>query len=160
MEEPTNIQILEKYTLEFIYDRCEHLIPDNYICTSNKLCSTFIYFLCATNNNIQLLKKCLVVNSTNRIYLTYGAAQSGDLELLKWARENDCLKKIQPRLYFFQPAPTVCSQRATLSAKQQVEKDEVYDFIFFLPHPLGKRGQGEWDSFTCNYAALNGKEKI
>ena len=32
------------------------------------------------------------------------------------------------------PAATRTIQRATLSTKQQVEKDEVYDFIFFLPH--------------------------
>ena len=74
-------------------------------------------------------------------------------------------KKYSRRLYSFStcsfgdkvlPAATRTRQRATLSAKQQVEKDEVVDFIFFLPHPLGKRGQGEWDSLTCSYAAKNG----
>ena len=89
---PKNITKLERYTLEMIYDNCKRMIPTNYICLQNKLCnkSPFMYFYCAKSDNLSLLKKLLIYNSTKGIYITYGAARNGHLSVLKWARENGC----------------------------------------------------------------------
>ena len=89
---PTILTKLEKYTLEFIYDGCEKLMPIKYICKQNGLCNRypFMYFYCAKSDNIPLLKILLKYNSTNGIYITYGAASNGHLDVLKWARENGC----------------------------------------------------------------------
>src|SRR5665647_1847224 len=73
---PDNLKKLEKYTLEMIYDNCEHLIPKKYICNENKLCNDFMFFYCAKPNNLQLLKILLSFNSTNNKYITYGAANN------------------------------------------------------------------------------------
>jgi len=58
---PLNLTKLEKYTLEIIYDNYEHLMPDKYICKQNKLCSErpFMYFYCAANKHMKLLRKLL-----------------------------------------------------------------------------------------------------
>ena len=58
---PTNLKKLDKYTLEIIYDGCEKLIPNRYVCKQNGLCnsSPFMYFYCAKSDNIPLLKKLL-----------------------------------------------------------------------------------------------------
>ena len=89
---PTNLSKIEKYTLEMIYDNCEHLIPTRYICGHNALCnkSPFMYFYCARSDNLPLLEILLNYNSTKGIFITYGAAFGGHLDVLKWARENGC----------------------------------------------------------------------
>ena len=49
-----------------------------------------MYFYCAKSDNLSLLKKLLIYNSTNGKYITSGAAFGGHLDVLKWARENGC----------------------------------------------------------------------
>ena len=89
---PITLSKLETYTLEMMYDGCEQMIPSNYICSHNALCNTspFMYFYCAKPDNLSLLKKLLIYNPTHGKYITYGAAFDGHLDVLKWARENDC----------------------------------------------------------------------
>ena len=107
---PKNITKLERYTLEMIYDNCERMIPTNYICSQNKLCNEypFMYFYCAKSDNLSLLKKLLVYNSTNGKYITYGAARNGHLDVLKWARENGEEKDTVVDCIFSQPARQGC----------------------------------------------------
>ena len=89
---PSDITKLEQYTLEMVYDNCAHLIPSAYICKQNVLCDKypFLYFYCATLNNVSLIKKLIKFNPKHNIYITCGAAYGGHLDVLKWTRENGC----------------------------------------------------------------------
>ena len=75
-----------------IYDECEHLMPTRYICKYNQLCykSPFMNFYRAKPNNILLLKILLIFCPKYHKYMASGSAICGDLDVLKWARENGC----------------------------------------------------------------------
>ena len=119
-----------------------------------------MYFYCAKSDNLSLLKNLLNYNSTNGIYITYGAAFNGYLDVLKWARENDC--------GWDSLTCTYAAQNGHLDVLRWARENGEEKFKTFSnlplrsvpkgrPHPLGKRGQGcQWDSWTCRYAARNG----
>ena len=49
-----------------------------------------MYFYCAVNKFYKILKQLLIFDKNLGKYITYGAAFGGHLDVLKWARENDC----------------------------------------------------------------------
>ena len=127
---PKKLTQQEKYTIELIHDNYKHLFPIKYICNKNRLCSEsapFIYFYCAVNKNIKILELLLKFNKKLGRYITYGAAFSGHLDVLKWARENGCRKKHLVPAY---PKGAVCPPLGN-RPKGQVENVTVYDCNIF-----------------------------
>ena len=180
---PTNITKLERLTLEMIYDNYIHLIPDRYICNSNKLCNNkFMHFYCVNLSNIPLLEKLLILKPKYSTHVAYGAAYSGNLELLKWARKNanywksntcsdiryndniDALKWTQNNGYGWD---SYIYMYAAENGHIDVLK-WLYDngeemiqspTVSFSNLPLQYVPNGEpckWDFLTCRKAALNG----
>ena len=134
---PTEIRLVEKYTIEILYDGYEHLIPKTYICKQNKLCNEtgFMYFYCSVMKNLELLKNLLHFNFRHSIYVSYGAAFNGDLEVLKWARENG----------YNWDSWTCCS--AAQNGHLEVLK-------------WARENGCDWNSSTCAWAAENGHLEI
>ena len=130
---PTKFTKLEKITLEMIYDDCEHLIPPRYICEYNRLCynSPFMHFYCAKVDNIPLLKILIVFCPKYCKFITSGAAYSGHLSALKWARENGCKWN------------SWTCRRAAENGHLDVLK-------------WARLNGCDWGSKTCSYAAKNG----
>ena len=90
---PQKLTLNEKYVIELIYDKYEHLLSIGSICKKNRLCldpKPFMYFYCAANKLFKILKQLLIYDKNLGIYITYGAAFCGHLDVLKWARENGC----------------------------------------------------------------------
>ena len=91
-KDPKRITRIEQYTLEMIYYGYDKLIPERYICNKNELLYKYpkLYFNCAANNYIGIVKILINCNKSYAIQITNGAANNGHLELLKWARYNGC----------------------------------------------------------------------
>ena len=88
---PPKLSANEKYVIELIYDKYEHLLPVASICKENQLCSQstpFMYFFCTANKFFKILKQLLIFDKNLGKYITYGAASGGHLSVLKWARES------------------------------------------------------------------------
>jgi len=84
---------LYKYSIELLYD--DHPIPDKYIIVENSIFHQFprIYKNLAKKGNIGLIKKMLKLNrnsylDNNAEYVMHGAAQVGNIDILKWMIDN------------------------------------------------------------------------
>src|SRR6201996_5510443 len=134
---PTKMTPLEKNTIEILYDGYAHLIPKTYICKQNKLCNetAFMYFYCSVIKNLELLKKLLHFNFKYNKYVSYGAAFNGDLEVLKWARENGC--------DWNSNTCTWAAENGHLEVLKWARENGC-----------------DWDSSTCSRAALNGHLEV
>ena len=130
---PIRLTKLDRYTLEIIYDGCEKMIPNRYICRQNRLCNktAFMHFYCAKSDNIKLLKILLNHNPIYGKYITYGAASNGHLDVLKWARENGCKWNSLTCAY--------AAENGHLNVLKWARENGC-----------------EWDSSTCKCAAQNG----
>ena len=131
---PSKLSPNEKYVIELICDKYEHLLPIASICKENQLCSQstpFMYFFCAVNKFFKILKQLLIFDKNHGKYITYGAAFGGHLDVLKWARKNDC------------EWDSWTCHRAAVNGHLHVLKW------------ISENGC-KWDSRTCAYAAQNG----
>ncbi len=81
-----NVYCVEKFTLELCYDSYFNMIPISYIISNNKiLIKTLVKF-----NNIELLQ-IAINNGHNMDGICYYSAKYGNLDILKWARKNNCV---------------------------------------------------------------------
>ena len=128
---------IERYTLEMIYYGYDKLIPKRYICNKNELLYKYpkMYFNCAVNNHIRILKILMTCNKTYLIGIAQGAARAGHLEMLKWTRENGC-----------EDDANICTYAA---ASGQLE-------VLKWAHDNGCT----WDVQTCANAAASGQLEV
>ncbi len=81
-----NVNCVEKFTLELCYDSYFNMIPMSYINSNNKvLIKALVKFNC-----LELLK-IANNNNCNMDGICYYSSKYGNLEILKWARENGCI---------------------------------------------------------------------
>jgi len=134
---PSDLSKLEKYTIEIIFDNYEHLMPDKYICKQNKLCTEgpFMYFYCAANKHMKLLKKLLEFDRKYANYMTDGTAYAGHLAVLQWARQNGC-----------EWDSWTCGYAAKNGHLEMLQ--------------WARQNGCDWDSFTCSWAAINGHLRV
>ena len=177
---PFNLTKIEQYTLEMIYDNCEHLIPNKYIRKDNKLCyeNKIMYLYCATPNNISLLKKLLNLSRLHCDYIIYGAAGNGHLDMLKWALKNGCTRGSFDNSTMFSFAAANGHLHVIKWAWENGYKWDNFSFSYAALHghlnilkwalendeekiksfsilPL-RRGEHRWGNLICSSAAYNG----
>ncbi len=86
----TNAYCMEKFTMELCHDLYFDMIPKSYFVKKNKIIvKALTAFLQMDNENIKLLQ--LVKDSSCDLsHFSYHAAFFGNLDVLKWAKENGC----------------------------------------------------------------------
>ena len=82
---------LFSHSIELIYDKNEHLIPDRYICQENRILFMYpnIYKLISQRGNLSLLQKMVQIKHVperklNGLQMSRGAALGNHLHILDW----------------------------------------------------------------------------